>query len=309
MITSLFRKSTPLNYSLVIIGVLFAFFIFQIHLNLGEISGFIVAKDFLLLAVIFASLFTVNFITKKNGLSKDSAYTVLFYFLFLLFFPSVWNDLNLLISNFFILLGLRRLISMHSPKTPKEKIFDASFWIFMAAIFHFWSILFILLVFITILFNTARDYRNWILPFIAFFVSATVFVLVALFFETNWISILLEKTNINYKIDYFQNNSQNWALSIYATISLFFIISMVFSLSKKAQILQSSYNKIVSAFIIGLLIFIISPFKSNDVLIFTIAPLAIMATSQIEMSKIKLQQEIILGVLIVCSFFVYFSQL
>lgn len=309
MITSLFRKSTPLNYSLVIIGVLIVFFICQIHLNLENISGFVFIKDLFLLTVIYASLFITNFISKKNGLCKDSAYTVLFYFLFLMFFPSVWTDFNLLVSNFFILLAMRRLISMHSAKTPKEKIFDASLWIFIAAIFHFWSVLYILLVFITILFNTARDYRNWILPFIAFFVAATIFVLVALFFETNWISILLENTKINYKIDYFENNYQNLALSIYASITLFFLVSMVFSLSKRALILQSSYNKIIVAFIIGVFIFIISPYKSNDILIFTVAPLSIMATSHIEMTKIKLQQEIILGVLIICSFFVCFSQL
>ena len=86
-------------------------------------------------------------------------------------------------------------------------------------------------------------------------------------------------------------------------------MSMIFSISKKALIIQSSFNKIIAAFIIGILIFIISPFKSNDILIFTIAPLSIMATSHIEMTKIKLQQEIILGVLIICSLFVYVSQL
>ncbi len=309
MITSLFRKSTPLNYSLVIIGVLLGFYIIQIHLNLGDITGFVFMKDLLLLTIIYASLFTANFITKKNGLSKDSAFTVLFYFLFLLFFPSVWNDFNLLISNFFILLALRRLLSMHSAKAPKEKIFDASLWIFFASFFHFWSILFILLVFISILFNTARDYRNWILPFIAFFVAATIFVLAALFFETNWISILFENMKINYKIDYFENNYQNLALSIYTTIALFFLVSMIFSLSKRALILQSSFNKIIAAIIIGIFIFIISPHKSNDILIYTIAPLSIMATSHIEMTKVKLQREIILGVLIICSFFVFFSQL
>ena len=309
MITSLFRKSTPLNYSLVIIGVLLGFYIIQIHLNLGDITGFVFMKDLLLLTIIYASLFTTNFITKKNGLSKDSAFTVLFYFLFLLFFPSVWNDFNLLISNFFILLALRRLLSMHSAKAPKEKIFDASLWIFFASFFHFWSILFILLVFISILFNTARDYRNWILPFIAFFVAATIFVLAALFFETNWISILFENMKINYKIDYFENNYQNLALSIYTTIALFFLVSMIFSLSKRALILQSSFNKIIAAIIIGIFIFIISPHKSNDILIYTIAPLSIMATSHIEMTKVKLQREIILGVLIICSFFVFFSQL
>lgn len=309
MITSLFRKSTPLNYALVIIGVLLGFYIIQIHLNLGDITGIVFMKDLLLLTIIYASFFIINFFAKKNGLSKDSAFTVLFYFLFLLFFPSVWNDFNLLISNFFILLALRRLLSMHSAKTPKEKIFDASLWVFCAAIFHFWSILFIFLVFIAILFNTARDYRNWILPFIAFIAVATIFVLIALFFETNWINVVLEQSSINYKIDYFENNYQNLGLSIYATIVLFFLVSMIFSISKKALIVQSSFNKIIAAFIIGVLIFILSPFKSNDILIFTVAPLAIMATSHIEMTKVKLQQEIILGVLIICSFFVYFSQL
>lgn len=309
MITSLFRKSTPLNYSLVIIGVLLGFYIIQIHLNLGDITGIVFMKDLLLLTIIYASFFIINFFAKKNGLSKDSAFTVLFYFLFLLFFPSVWNDFNLLIANFFILLALRRLLSMHSAKTPKEKIFDASLWVFCAAIFHFWSILFIFLVFIAILFNTARDYRNWILPFIAFFAVATIFVLIALFFETNWINVVLEQSSINYKIDYFENNYQNLGLSIYATIVLFFLVSMIFSISKKALIVQSSFNKIIAALIIGVLIFILSPFKSNDILIFTVAPLAIMATSNIEMTKVKLQQEIILGVLIICSFFVYFSQL
>ena len=309
MITSLFRKSTPLNYTLIILGVLLGFYIVQIHVNLEDITGFIFIKDLFLLSILYASLFTANFIAKKNGLSKDSAFTVLFYFLFLLFFPSVWNNFNLLISNFFILLALRRLLSMHSAKAPKEKIFDASLWIFFAAIFHFWSILFILLVFISVLFNTARDYRNWILPFISFFVATTVFVLAALFFETNWISVLFENMKISYKIDYFENNYQNLGLSIYATITLFFLVSMIFSISKRALILQSSFNKIIAAIIIGIFIFIISPNKSNDILIYTIAPLAIMATSHIEMTKVKLQKEIILGLLIICSFFVFFAQL
>ena len=142
MITSLFRKSTPLNYSIVIIGVLFVFFIAQMHLNIVNVTGNIFLKDVVLLTIIFASLFTTNFISKKNGLSKDSAYTVLFYFLFLMFFPSVWTNIQLLLSNFFILLAMRRILSMHSAKAPKEKIFDASLWIFIASFFHFWSVLF-----------------------------------------------------------------------------------------------------------------------------------------------------------------------
>jgi hypothetical protein len=46
------------------------------------------------------------------------------------------------------LLALRRLISLQSMKASKEKIFDASLWVFIASLFHFWSILFIVLIFI-----------------------------------------------------------------------------------------------------------------------------------------------------------------
>ena len=104
MITSLFRKSTPLNYSVVILGVLFFFFLYQIKHATSNNSLLHIGLKFGLLALIFASVFIANFIVKKNGMSKDSAYTVLFYLIFLLFFPSVLDNTALLFSNFYNLL-------------------------------------------------------------------------------------------------------------------------------------------------------------------------------------------------------------
>lgn len=309
MITSLFRKSTPLNYSIIILGFIFSFFIIQMQLFSGLNSTINWFEKGIMLMVIFASTFTTNFIIKKNQLSKDSAYTVLFYLLFMQFIPNVWNNSNLLLANFFVLLALRRLVSLHSPKTPKEKIFDASLWIFVASLFHFWCISYILLVFISILFHVARDYRTWFLPFIAFVAIVSVFVFAALFFETNWISELHQNSAVNFKIDYFQSKYQNIALSIYASISLFFLVSMIFSLSNRPLILHSSYKKLITAFLIGVFVFIISSNKSNDLLIFTIAPLSIMATSHIEMTQFKLQKEIVLFIAIICSLYVFYSQL
>jgi hypothetical protein len=89
------------------------------------------------LLAVLGSVFITNFISKKNGLSKDSAYTV-FFILLIVFFPSVLDNVNLVVANFFILLAFRRLISLQSLKASKEKIFDASFWIIVAALFQFW---------------------------------------------------------------------------------------------------------------------------------------------------------------------------
>ena len=309
MITSVFRKSTPLNFSLVVFLILVFFFVYQFHDSSGATTLLLLAEKFGILAVLLGSIFMTNFISRKNGLSKDSAYTVLFYFLLLLFFPSVLDNVKLVLANFFILLAFRRLISLQSLKASKEKIFDASFWIIVASLFQFWSILYLVLVFISIIFHVSRDYRNWFLPFIAFFAVATLFLLTSLLFQFSVLDYLDRAVRVSFEINYFKNNYENGALSIYATAALFFVTSMLLSLSNRPQVLHTSFKKVVASFFIGVLIFIVSDNKSNDLLIFTVAPLAILATSHIEIPQIKLKQEMVLFVLIACSLFSFFSQL
>ena len=309
MITSVFRKSTPINLFLVVILMLVFFFI-SLFQDLSWTNSVVsIVKKIGLLLILLGSIFITNFVAKKNGLSKDSSYTILFYLLFLLFFPSVLANTNLILSNFFILLAIRRLISLQSLKASKEKIFDASLWIFVASIFHFWSILYLVLVFISIIFHVARDYRNWVLPFIAFFAVAIISISFSLIFSKDILGYISENAVLNFNIDYFTNTYQNIAFSIYLTVALFFVISMLATLSSKLLFLHSSYKKIIASFFIALVIFAISSNKSNDVLIYTIAPLSIMATSHIEVKQLQLKQELVLGVLILCSLFAFFSQL
>ncbi|WP_158728069.1 MULTISPECIES: DUF6427 family protein [unclassified Flavobacterium] len=309
MITSVFRKSTPLNFSVVVIFLLVFFLAVQFQETSWMTSYFLMFKKGISFCFIVASVFLTDFIAKRNGLSKDSTFTIFFFLLFLLFFPSIFDNINLIIANFFLLLALRRLISLHSLKASKEKIFDASLWIFLASLFHFWSILFIGLVFISIIFHVARDYRNWILPFIAFFVTGIIFLLFTTLFQVDSFSYIQNSLRVNFSLDYFTNNYQNGAMSIFATIALFFIISMFASLSSRPQILHTSYKKVIASFFLGVIIYLISDDKSNDLLIFTFAPLAIMATSHIELPQEKLKQEIVVYVMIACSMFAFFTQL
>jgi hypothetical protein len=309
MITSVFKKSTPLNFSLVVFLMLVFFLMYQIQDLSWTNSILLMLTKVAIFCVLLASIFITSFIVKRNGLSRDSSYTIFFYFLLLLFFPSALDNTNLIVSNFFILLALRRLISLQSLKNSKEKIFDASLWIFVAALFHFWSILFIVLVFISIIFHVSSDYRNWLLPFIALFTIGILCAFYSAVFNVNTIDYIRSGMTTNFEINYFTNNYQNAALSLYATAALFFIISMFVSLSNRPQLLHASFKKIIAWFFIGVVIYVISPNKSNDLLLFTFAPLAVMATAHIEMAQLKLKQEIVLSVLIICSLFAFFSQL
>jgi hypothetical protein len=291
MITTIFSKSRPFNYIIVVLVLILCFFLVQMEHTEWLNSWFLFSKKAGLFGLLIASLFITNFVTKRNGLSKDNTFPFLFFFLFLILFPDVLNNFTLVVSNFCILLAMRRLISLQSLVTPKEKIFDASLWVFLAALFHFWSILYILLIFISIILHVSRDYRNWILPYIAFFAALILFFLTALIFDKSIINHLIDSTNLSFDFNYFTNKFQNIALSIFAAISALFLFSLLFSLSNKPLIVLPAFKKIIISFLIGIAIFVISPSKSNAILVYTFMPLSVMATSYIENAPIKWVKE------------------
>ena len=309
MITSVFSKSRPINYILITTLLVLCFLLFQFQTNFNTISIFEIGKKIVLLFLLVGSLFITNFITKKNGLSKDNSYTFLLFFVFLILFPKTLSNEFLIISNLFILLALRRLISMQSLITPKEKIFDASFWIFTASLFNFWCILFIFLVFFSIIFHVSRDYRNWLIPFIAFFTVLVVGVLGALIFNPNIIQNYVSQIVIDFDLKYIETIFQNIALSIYIITAFIAFVSMILILSSKLSNLQSSYRKIMFAFIIGLVVFFISPNKDNSSLIYTFVPVSIMLTNYLETIHKYWIKETILGIIITASILTFIFQL
>jgi hypothetical protein len=309
MITSIFKKSTPINYSFLGIVMVLFFFIYQFQDVAWTNSVFEIGKKIGLLVILFASLFLSNFIVKKNGLTKDSSYTLLYFFLFFLLFPNILNNYNLVIANFFILLAIRRLFSLQTLKAPKEKIFDAVLWIILASFFQFWCILFLILVYVSIIFHVSRDYRNWLVPFVALLTVLILFILYALLIDKSIINSYLQSDTVRFQIDYFSNTAQNIAFSIYVVFILFFLFSFLLSIANKSLNLKASFRKVIFSLFLGIVIFIITTNKSNEVLVFTFLPMAIMATNSIEYFQNKIQQEIILAISIICGFICFFIQL
>lgn len=309
MITSIFSKSRPFNYVIVVIALIFCFVIYQFKDLKTDLSVVTIIQNLLVLALLIFSMFVTDFIAKRNDLNKNNSYTLLFFLIGLLFLPVIFKDLKLVIASFFIILATRRMISMQSMHSVKAKIFDASLWVFVATLFHFWAILFIFLVFISIISHGSRDYRNWIIPFIAFFGGSVIVVFFGLLFDKELLFGYLYGIVSDFRFDYFKNNIQNLSFIIYALYSLLFLVALLFSLTKRPLILLSSYYKIISSFIIGAFIYLVSPDKNNSLLIFTIAPMVIMATSYIEIIKDKVFKEIILTSFLIIGFLMFFFQL
>jgi len=302
MIASVFSKTRPLNYIIIAILVLFCYLMYSFS------SGFVLFTwkgiFFLIFDVLllFGICLLVNFISLKNSLTKNDNYAVLLFFIFVLFFPTIFKNKEILISNFFLLLALRRLISLKSLLSIKEKIFDASFWIFLAALFHFWSIVYIALVFVSIILHVSRDFKNWIIPFIAVFVIAILFLVTNLWMDNSLWFHLKNQSYISFDFSYFENIYQNISLSVFTSVAVLFFVSFLLNLGNKPLNMQSSFKKIIFSFLLGVGIYLFSAQKNNSCLAFTFAPLAIMGANFIENLENQLLREIVLIILLVLAF-------
>ncbi|OYQ33301.1 hypothetical protein CHU92_12985 [Flavobacterium cyanobacteriorum] len=309
MLASVFSKSRPINYILIGVALVIFYFLYLTKDTYWAGSYLLVLQKAGLLLLLSASLFLVNFITRRNTLSKANTYAMFLFMMFLVLLPTTLVNINIIISNFLLLLALRRLISLQSLITPKEKIFDASFWIFASALFHFWSLLYIVLVFISIIFHVYRDYRNWIIPFIAFFAVAIIYYMAILMLGRDFFDHLHGEARISFDFTYFENIYQNITLAVFSSFAVLFSVTQILALPGKPLNMQSSYQKIIYSFFIGVAVYVLSADKNNSFLAFTFAPLAIMGANYIESQENVWIREGIPTLLVAISLFLFLSQL
>jgi uncharacterized membrane protein (UPF0136 family) len=309
MLASIFSKTRPINY--VLLGVtLVLFYGLYASADLSWLNTPIATGQKAgLLLLLCASVLLVGFVTLRNSLSKANSYAVILFILFLVLFPTTLANGKIIVANFFLLLALRRLISLQSLVSPKEKIFDATFWILAASVFHFWCIIYLVMVFVSIVFHVARDYRNWIIPFIALLAVTIIYIMVGLMIGQDLFDHLLDDMVPGFDFTYFENIYQNIALSLFAPIVALFLLPYISSISSKPLNLQASHKKVLYAFLIGVGIYILSNNKNNSLLMFTFAPLAIMGANFMEAQKSDWTREAIVCSIAVVAFFIFFAQL
>jgi len=167
MIASIFGKSKPVNLVIVSVFVI----VFVGGSGLGQLTGdfFDIAEYLINLGLLIFILFLLDFINSKNNITSKNSYLVLWFGLFLALIPNTVHQTPYLWSNIFILLAVRRLLSLHSNRHIKKKVFDATLWISVAAIFNPWAILFLFLVVIAIIYFSGNDFKTILVPFSAIF--------------------------------------------------------------------------------------------------------------------------------------------
>ena len=282
MITSFFRTSKPLHY-LIFLVLFFAIFVFQSfynhNINQSPISYLTLFGVFFLFLVTF---FVYVFIITKNDLTQKNSFAALYLCLFIGILPQFFLTPIVMLSNLFVLLGLRRIFSLKKNLNTKKKLFDAGFWIALATIFYPWSVLYFVPLFVAILMITSDYFKNTFAVFFgALSVSLTAFLYI--FFLNKDFDIWLKlMPQINLDLSIYYDLITFFPLAILLISSLWGISSlfnkMVFKTSKSRFV----YFILFSALVIGLIIPLVSENKSMADFIFLVFPLAIVMANNTE---------------------------
>ena len=282
MITSFFRTSKPLHY-LIFLVLFFAIFVFQSfynhNINQSPISYLTLFGVFFLFLVTF---FVYVFIITKNDLTQKNSFAALYLCLFIGIIPQFFLTPIVMLSNLFVLLGLRRIFSLKKNLNTKKKLFDAGFWIALATIFYPWTILYFVPLFVAILMITSDYFKNTFAVFFgALSVSLTAFLYI--FFLNKDFDIWLKlMPQINLDLSIYYDLITFFPLAILLISSLWGISSlfnkMVFKTSKSRFV----YFILFSALVIGLIIPLVSENKSMADFIFLVFPLAIVTANNTE---------------------------
>ncbi len=297
MISSIFSKSKPINFVLVLVFLTIYFLVFNLRASEEVLTLFMVVTIGIGYLTLVFTIFTIDFIAKRNSLTRQNSYTILLFLLFAVLFPSIFTHWKLILSNLFVILAIRRIISIRSLIDVKQKLFDGSFWIVIASLFYFWSILFILLVFIAILLYVSDDYRNWIVPVVTVFITA--FLIFTVLFLTDNLALvdifISNKKNFDF-VPYLQNKSLTIAISL---LLLIFFTSLIFMQQKtKTYQIQNSIFLILVSLTIAIMIVVVAPNKNGSELVFCVFPLSIIVANYIENLKKTWLKEGILWVFV-----------
>ena len=306
MITSIFSKSKPINFIIVFFITLLAFVMARIDVMSGALTTMLILKQSAILFVIFLMILLLNFIVSKNSLSKENNYEILLFSLFLLLIPQTTTSANVIISNFFILLGLRRIVSLRSQRDIKKKLFDAAVWVAVAALFYFWSILFFVLIVMSLILYTDNNARHWIIPFIG---VSTVFVIsmaVSILFYDEFFDFFDFPLIVNYDFDPYNSTSYIVALTVLLSFGIWSSIFYLKNIKKKKKGSRATFKIIVIAALISFIIVLQVPQKNGSEFLFLFAPLAIIISNYIEIVQEKWFKELFFLVLFVVPFLLLF---
>ena len=279
MITSIFSKSKPINYIIVMVVLVIAF---ALHFFYEVKDGNYTIISFIALSIGLFYVFITDFVISKNDLTKRNSYGIMLLALFFVIFPEVFGNINIMVANLLVLFALRRLFSLHTKRDLTKKFFDAVFWIAVSALFYTWAVLYLFVVFIALGYYWQNEGKYIA---VSLFGVVTVFILLVLYnivFKDQYLS----QTNFDfsYGFDFLDYNSLSEIIKFTVVLALY-LWSLIFYLkntSEKNKTLKPIHTLIILASFVAIIIAVLAPVKNGNEIVFFMLPFSIIVANYIE---------------------------
>jgi hypothetical protein len=260
------------------------------------ITGFF--KQTALFIISLTSVFVLDFLSNKNNLTKKNSYKILIFSLFIALLPETYLNSRILLANLFILLALRRIISLRSNKEIIKKLFDAAFWLSIATLFYFWSVLFFILIVVGIILYRVVNIKNWIIPIVGILTVAIIWSSYMIIMDYDLILYFQNLINFSFDISTLNNKRIVISCTIILSYGIWSLLYFIRYLKAKSKKSRPSFIIIIFMIIISLLVVAVAPDKNGSEFLFLFAPLSIIITNYLEtISEKWFKETLLLGLI------------
>ncbi|GAA4109842.1 hypothetical protein GCM10022393_06640 [Aquimarina addita] len=292
MLASFFNKSKPINFIIIALYMLllYSVAVYKNDFSL-EYTNIILVIVVGFIAYVF-SMFVLNTTTQRNNLTKKSTNTIVLFAFLTTVLPYGLTNPSILLSNALLILGIQNVLNLRTGKFTKINILNASLCIGLASLAYFWSIGFISIVFLGILYFDSKNYRNWVIPLISIliiYVFATCFYLIM---YDSFFSISGYIDTVSFSYENYLTRDKLFFIGVFSICIVFFVSVYLAKFNKKAKKTKPILQLVIAQLLVGIVIVLIVPVKDTSEMIFIAAPLAILGTTYLELGHNNLVKEI-----------------
>ena len=306
MLTSFFGNSKPVNTIVVLVYMTLGFVVANISLQGVHFDSVQILKSLGTWALYIFTMFVLTFISQKNELTRRTSYRILLFGAFTLAFPEAINSPQILTSGVFIMLSMRRILSLRSGRYMERKLFDAGFWLGLSVLTFFWSALFVFVLAGALYYYGKNNLRYWLIPLLAFGAIAILGACYMLY--TDQASSMLSRVYdpVSFDFSAYSNLKVLIPVAFCIAFMLWAVWTFIKELGSSSVAIRPTFNLILLFAVVALAIVLVSPDKNGAAWYYFAIPLAIIATSFFENSSSKSILEVLLWMIVLLPFVHYF---
>ncbi|MEM7085952.1 MAG: DUF6427 family protein [Bacteroidota bacterium] len=294
MLTSFFGKSAPLNFVLLgsyIFIICLLYFVLDVKVVFDLVT---IGKLTLIVALLVFSILLLDFTIRKNGLTLLNTYAIFIFSCSAGMLCGFIEEPNMVITNVFLLLALRRMFSLQASKNSERKILDASIWILLASVFYFWSILLLIGLYAAISLKPQKLFRHYLVPLagiIGVFLIATAYHFIteqSFGWFVNWLG------DASFDFSNYAQIEMLIFISFMAALLVWTLISKIKAISSGSK--KSRPNNLLEVYILVVLVsaLLFASDKTGDEFLLLLAPASIIIAGYIERESDKWFKETLL---------------